>query len=175
MGSRTLVVTTTERAGVELELTVNGERHRVLVKPGDTLLSVLRHTLRLTGTKESCGRGECGACTVMIGDKPVMSCMLLAVEVDSDVTTAEGLADTSLDLRESFAQAYGFQCGFCTSGQIVRAEALLRRATPGSLRRLDVTEALSGNICRCTGYAQIVTAIELCARRRGLWANEGTP
>jgi hypothetical protein len=111
----------------------------------------------------------------MISDKPVMSCMLLAVEVDSDVTTIEGLADTSLDLRESFAQVHGFQCGYCTSGQIVRAEALLARATPGSLRRHDITDALSGNICRCTGYTQIVAAIELCARRRGLWANEDSP
>ncbi len=175
MDSTAHIVTTAKGTGVELDLTVNGESHQLIVKPGDTLLSVLRHTLGLTGTKESCGRGECGACTVLIGDKPVMSCMLLAVEVDSQVTTIEGLTDRSLDLRESFAQAYGFQCGFCTSGQIVRAEALLMRATPGSLHRHDVAEALSGNICRCTGYTQIVTAVELCARRRGLWANEDTP
>lgn len=160
---------------MELDLTVNGEKHQVVVAPGDTLLSVLRNTLGLTGTKESCGRGECGACTVLMGNKPVMSCMLLAVEVGHDVTTIEGLTDTSLDLRESFAQAYGFQCGFCTSGQIVRAEALLMRATPESLNRQIVTEAMGGNICRCTGYTQIVDAVELCARRRGLWANEDTP
>ena len=160
---------------MELDLTVNGERHQIVVAPGDTLLSVLRNTLGLTGTKESCGRGECGACTVLMGNKPVMSCMLLAVEVGDDITTIEGLTDTSLDLRESFAQAYGFQCGFCTSGQIVRAEALLMRATPESLNRQSVTEAMGGNICRCTGYSQIVDAVELCARRRGLWANEDTP
>ena len=160
---------------MELDLTVNGEKHQIVVAPGDTLLSVLRNTLGLTGTKESCGRGECGACTVLMGNKPVMSCMLLAVEVGDDVTTIEGLTDTSLDLRESFAQAYGFQCGFCTSGQIVRAEALLMRATPESLNRQSVTEAMGGNICRCTGYTQIVDAVELCARRRGLWANEDTP
>ena len=160
---------------MELDLTVNGERRQIVVAPGDTLLSVLRNTLGLTGTKESCGRGECGACTVLMGNKPVMSCMLLAVEVASDVTTIEGLTETSLDLRESFAQAYGFQCGFCTSGQIVRAEALLMCATPESLNRQSVTEAMGGNICRCTGYTQIVDAVELCARRRGLWANEDTP
>ena len=160
---------------MELDLTVNGERRQIVVAPGDTLLSVLRNTLGLTGTKESCGRGECGACTVLMGNKPEMSCMLLAVEVASDVTTIEGLTETSLDLRESFAQAYGFQCGFCTSGQIVRAEALLMRATPESLNRQSVTEAMGGNICRCTGYTQIVDAVELCARRRGLWANEDTP
>ena len=90
---------------MELDLTVNGEKHQIVVAPGDTLLSVLRNTLGLTGTKESCGRGECGACTVLMGNKPVMSCMLLAVEVGDDVTTIEGLTDTSLDLRESFAQA----------------------------------------------------------------------
>ena len=160
---------------MELDLTVNGEKHQIVVAPGDTLLSVLRNTLGLTGTKESCGLGECGACTVLMGNKPVMSCMLLAVEVGADVTTIEGLTGTSLDLRESFAQAYGFQCGFCTSGQIVRAEALLMRATLESLNRQNVTEAMGGNICRCTGYTQIVDAVELCARRRGLWANEDTP
>lgn len=160
---------------MDLDLTVNGERHMVVVEPGDTLLHVLRHTLGLTGTKESCGRGECGACTVLVGDRPVMSCMLLAVETPSEVTTIEGLADVALDLRECFAEEYGFQCGYCTSGQIVRAEALLMRATPRSLSRRDIAEALSGNICRCTGYGQIIAAVEECARRRGLWADEGTP
>jgi aerobic-type carbon monoxide dehydrogenase small subunit (CoxS/CutS family) len=157
---------------MELDLTVNGEQRRVRVDPGDTLLSVLRTSLGLTGAKGSCGRGECGACTVLLGSRPVMSCVLLAVEVDADITTIEGLADTSMDLRESFAEAYGFQCGYCTSGQIVRAEALLMRAAPGSLDRRDIAEAMSGNICRCTGYTQIVTAVELSARRRGLWAEE---
>lgn len=160
---------------MELGLTVNGEVCRVSVEPGSTLLSVLRESLGLTGAKESCGRGECGACTVLVGDRPVMSCVLLAVEVQADVTTIEGLADTALDLRESFAEAYGFQCGYCTSGQIVRAEALLMHATPGSLSREVIAEALSGNVCRCTGYAQIVTAVELCARRRGLMDDGGRP
>lgn len=160
---------------MEVDLTVNGETRRVLVEPGDTLLSVLRDALGLTGTKEACGRGECGACTVLIGDRPVMSCVLLAVETPAPVTTIEGLAGTSQDLRESFAEAYGFQCGFCTSGQIVRAEALLSGAAPASLRRQDIRESLGGNICRCTGYTQIVAAIEQCARRRGLWAGEDAP
>lgn len=157
---------------MELDLTVNGEGHRVQVAPGDSLLAVLRYQLGLTGSKESCGRGECGSCTVLLGGRPVMACMLLAVEVQSEVTTIEGLADTALDLRESFADAYGFQCGYCTSGQIVRAEALLAQAAPESLRRRDITEAMSGNICRCTGYGQIVTAVETCARRRGLMMDE---
>lgn len=158
---------------MELDLTVNGEGHALQVAPGDSLLSVLRSQLGLTGSKESCGRGECGACTVLLGNRPVMACMLLAVEVQDEVTTIEGLIDTALDLRESFAEAYGFQCGYCTSGQIVRAEALLAQATPESLRRRDITEAMSGNICRCTGYAQIVSAVEICARRRGLMMDEG--
>lgn len=157
---------------MEVDLTVNGEKHRVDVEPGDTLLSVLRAQLGLTGTKEACGRGECGACTVLVGGRPVMSCVLLALEAGSDVTTIEGLVDTSRDLRESFAEAYGFQCGFCTSGQIVRAEALLRGAAPASLHREEVRASLDGNICRCTGYVQIVASVERCARQRGLWAPE---
>lgn len=160
---------------MELDLTVNGEPRRVVVEPGDSLLSVLRNSLGLTGTKEACGRGECGACTVLVGGRPVMSCVLLAVETPSEVTTIEGLADSAHDLRECFADAYGFQCGFCTSGQIVRAEALLRDAKPASLRRRDVVDSLGGNICRCTGYSQIVDAVERCARLRGLWADEGMP
>lgn len=160
---------------MELDLTVNGQQCRVDVAPGASLLSVLRQDLALTGTKESCGRGECGTCTVMVGDDPVMSCVMLAVEVRSEVTTIEGLADSAQDLRESFADAYGFQCGFCTSGQIVRAEALLRGSAPQSLRRPDVLAAVNGNICRCTGYVQIMNAVENAARRRGLWANDGAP
>lgn len=159
----------------EIALTVNGESHRVTVRAGDTLLAVLRDQFGLTGTKASCGRGECGACTVLVGDRPIMSCVLLAVEVTDAVTTIEGLADAALDLREAFAQAYGFQCGYCTSGQIVRAEALMRSVAPASLDRTQVAEALDGNICRCTGYRQIIDAVEQCARRRGLWASEDAP
>jgi aerobic-type carbon monoxide dehydrogenase small subunit (CoxS/CutS family) len=160
---------------VERDLTVNGETRRVAVAPGDTLLSVLRGTLGLTGAKESCGRGECGACTVLVGGRPVLSCVLLAVEAGDEITTIEGLADTAQDLRESFAEAFGFQCGFCTSGQIVRAEALLRGAAPGSLRREDVRASMNDNICRCTGYRPIIDAVERTARSRGLWAGEDVP
>lgn len=157
---------------MEVDLTVNGTEHRLTVNPGDTLLTILRDHLGLTGAKGSCERGECGACTVLISNRPVASCVLLTVEVTGEVTSIEGLTDRSRDLRESFADNYGFQCGYCTSGQIVRAESLLTSAAPGSLDRAQVAAAMSGNICRCTGYSQIVDAVESCARRRGLWATE---
>ena len=160
---------------MELDLIVNGVPRRMDVPPGTSLLALLRAELGLVGSKEACGRGECGTCTVLIGDRAVMSCVMLAVEVTSDVTTIEGLESSAEDLRESFAEAYGFQCGFCTSGQIVRAESLLRHSAPASLTRPDVLAAIAGNLCRCTGYVQIVDAVELAARRRGLWAVQTTP
>src|SRR5512146_1834182 len=95
-------------------LRVNGEGRSVRIAPGDTLLHVLRDQLRLTGAKESCGRGECGACTVLIDGSPVMSCIQLASLVRGEVTTIEGLAETSRDVREAFADAGAFQCGYCT-------------------------------------------------------------
>jgi aerobic-type carbon monoxide dehydrogenase small subunit (CoxS/CutS family) len=127
-------------------------------------LRVLRDRLRLVGAKESCGRGECGACTVLVDGVPVMSCVMLASLVRGEVTTIEGLADEERDLREAFADAGAFQCGFCTPGQIVRASALLRDA-PGADERA-IREQMSGNVCRCTGYTQIVDAVLATARKR---------
>lgn len=134
-----------------------------LVDRGESLLSVLRRTSH-PAAKLACGRGECGACTVLVGDRPVMACTRLADTVDCDVTTAAGLdAD---DLRESFADHVGFQCGFCTPGQIVRAESVLRESLYRT--RDDVTYAMAGNICRCTGYVQIIDAVmEVLVTRRG--------
>ncbi len=126
----------------------------------------LRNRLGLTGTKGACGRGECGACTVLVGDNAVMSCITLALEVDDDVTTVEGLADSASDVGEAFADNFGFQCGYCTSGQVVRAEALLRKRL--ALSRADIVAAMSSNICRCTGYTQIFDAVEQVAAIRGL-------
>ena len=132
--------------------------------PEATLLDVLRDQLRLTGAKEACGRGECGACTVLVDGTPVMSCVMLAALVPGEVTTIEGLTDEARDLREAFADMGAFQCGFCTPGQIVRATALLREG--GQLDERAVREQMSGNVCRCTGYTQIVDAVLLGARRR---------
>ena len=104
-------------------LRVNGHDVNVEVVPGDTLLRVLRDRLHLTGAKEACGRGECGACTVLVDGTPIMSCVMLGSLVRGEITTIEGLADSSRALREAFADAGAFQCGFCTPGQIVRAAA----------------------------------------------------
>jgi aerobic-type carbon monoxide dehydrogenase small subunit (CoxS/CutS family) len=151
---------------VRKTLMVNGRAAEVEIEPGDLLLDVLRERLRLTGAKEACGRGECGACTVLIDGTPVMSCVALAALVHGEVTTIEGLADESRDLREAFADAGAFQCGYCTPGQIVRATALLRQGTPTGEQA--VRFEMSGNICRCTGYTQIVDAIQSTARRRAV-------
>ena len=147
-------------------LRVNGRDVDAEVAPGDSLLDVLRDRLRLTGAKEACGRGECGACTVLLAGTPVMSCVTLAALVRDEVTTIEGLADEARDLREAFADAGAFQCGYCTPGQIVRAAALLRQGTPAGEQA--VRFEMSGNICRCTGYTQIVDAVLSTARRRAV-------
>ncbi len=138
-------------------LRVNGRAVEVAFAPGESLLRVLRERLRLTGAKEACGRGECGACTVLVDGLPVMSCVMLAAVVRGEVTTVEGLADEARDLRAAFADAGAFQCGYCTPGQIVRAAALVREAGPADERTVRLQ--MSGNVCRCTGYTQIVDAV----------------
>lgn len=145
-------------------LRVNDQVAEVEFSPGASLLNVLREGLRLTGAKEACGRGECGACTVLVDGTPVMSCVMLAATVRGEVTTIEGLAAEARDLREAFADLGAFQCGFCTPGQIVRATALLREG--GRLDERAVREQMSGNVCRCTGYTQIVDAVLVVAGRR---------
>jgi aerobic-type carbon monoxide dehydrogenase small subunit (CoxS/CutS family) len=150
-----------------MHLWVNGIDQDVVVQSDATLLRVLRDQLDLTGAKEACGRGECGACTVLLDDVPVMACLTLAARVRGKVTTIEGLTDQSRMLREAFADAGAFQCGFCTPGQIVRAIALLR--SNALVDAVDpeqyVRRQMSGNICRCTGYAAIVDAILHVARK----------
>jgi aerobic-type carbon monoxide dehydrogenase small subunit (CoxS/CutS family) len=149
-------------------LTVNGIAVDVTMPPGVRLIDILRGQLGLTGTKESCGLGECGACTVLIDGRPVVSCVVYAETVSGAVTTIEGLADANTDLREAFADCGAFQCGFCTPGQIVRASALLAETWPAdpSAREKFVRHRLSGNICRCTGYTGIVDAVLKTAAAR---------
>lgn len=128
------------------------------------LLDLLRNDLGLTGTKDACSRGECGACTVLVDGRPVLACLTLARRVDGQVETIEGVADEAADLRQAFAESAAFQCGFCTPGQIVRGVALLRAGLPadeGELRR-----SVSGNICRCTGYQAIVDSLRATAKAR---------
>lgn len=130
---------------------------------GETLSQLLRRTGH-TAPKEACGRGECGACTVLVDGRAVLSCVLLARMVRGEVTTAAGLGPGEEDLRAAFADHAGFQCGFCTPGQVVRAAAVLRECPLPT--REQVAKAIAGNICRCTGYVQIVDAIMATAERR---------
>jgi aerobic-type carbon monoxide dehydrogenase small subunit (CoxS/CutS family) len=151
-----------------MKFDVNSVAYCVDIAADATLLSVLRDDLRLTGAKLSCGRGECGACTVLIDGRPVASCITLAARVRGPVTTVEGLADEVRDLREAFADHAGFQCGFCTSGQLVHAAALLREGVPRepAAAALWLRHRLSGNVCRCTGYVGIIEAILQVAEAR---------
>jgi len=154
---------------MKLDLTVNGDPYRREVEPDATLLDVLRDVLGLTGTKWGCKTGDCGACTVLVDGQPVVSCLQLARQVDGGaVTTVEGLSpDGELgDLQAAFVRNGGAQCGFCTPGMLVSAEALLRHnSTPSEA---EVREALAGNLCRCTGYNKIVDAVLETARERAV-------
>src|SRR5437867_5241008 len=144
-----------------ITLTVNGEATEVAFAPYKTLLEVLREDLNLCGTKHGCELGECGACAMLLDDQPVLSCLVLGVECEGRrVTTVEGLASEGRlhPLQETFEDLGAAQCGYCTPGILVTAKALLEKhASP---TRDQIKEALSGNICRCTGYIQIFDAVE---------------
>jgi carbon-monoxide dehydrogenase small subunit len=147
-------------ASVPIHVTVNGSETNVEVAPNITLLDFLRDGLRLTGTKECCDLGECGACTVLVDGRAVNSCLALAVEVDaSTVTTIEGLAsDGRLNrLQDAFLACGAVQCGFCIPGQVMAAQHLLQRNPHPTMA--EVREGLSGNLCRCGGYVQICEAV----------------
>jgi aerobic-type carbon monoxide dehydrogenase small subunit (CoxS/CutS family) len=153
-----------------LVLSVNGEEVEASFAPYKTLLEVLREDLALTGTKHGCELGECGACAVLVDGEPQLSCLLLALECEGRaVETVEGLAEswksgTELHpLQAAFADLGAAQCGYCTPGILLTAKALLAREPRPSRER--ISEAISGNLCRCTGYQQIVEAIEEAARR----------
>ena len=147
-------------AGVRIELTVNGRLRSLEVAPHHTLLEVLRDDIGLTGTKECCLVGECGACTVLVDEVSVDSCLMFAVEADgSTVTTVEGLAtgDRLHPLQAAFLESGAAQCGFCIPGQLIAAQALL--ASNPHPTRVEVEEGLAGNLCRCAGYGQIIEAV----------------
>jgi carbon-monoxide dehydrogenase small subunit len=151
----------------QIKLSINGEYTEAAVPSNLTLLQLLRETVGLTGTKNGCNAGECGACTVILNGEPVNSCMVLAVECDeAEVITVEGLAkDNVLDpIQETIIEHGGVQCGFCTPGILVSSRALLDRNPNPS--EAEIREALVGNLCRCTGYLRIVEAVQDAARRQ---------
>jgi len=150
---------------IKIKFTVNSEEREIVTEPTRTLLSILREELGLTGTKEGCGKGECGACTVIMDGKPVPSCLVLACQLDGcEITTIEGLSENgNLDpLQKAFIEEGAVQCGFCIPGMIMSAKALLMRNP--SPTEDEIKEAISGNLCRCTGYTKIVKAIEKAAK-----------
>jgi carbon-monoxide dehydrogenase small subunit len=151
----------------QIKIKVNGVMHEIDVQPWDTLLDVIRDKLGLTGTKEGCGLGECGACTVIMNGKTVNSCLVLAVEADGkQITTIEGLAegDKLHPVQQAFIDLGGLQCGFCTPGMIISAKAMLdenQNPTEEEIRR-----GISGNFCRCTGYTKIIQSIQAAVPKK---------
>lgn len=148
-----------------IKVKINGKDHELSVPPWRTLLEVIREDLRLTGTKEGCGQGECGSCTVLMGGKTVNSCLVLAVEADGqEVVTIEGLAegDKLHPVQEAFVEHAGMQCGFCTPGMIMSAKALLDQSADPTEK--EIREGIAGNFCRCTGYTKIIESIAAAVR-----------
>lgn len=152
---------------MKIDLNVNGVRCAGDVEPRTTLLDVLRDDFLLTGTHAGCEHGVCGACTVLLDGEPVRSCLIFAVQADGyEITTIEGVATAPGEMsviQDAFCETHGMQCGYCTPGMILTAHALLERTHDVS--REDIVEAISGNICRCTGYGQIIEAVEFAADR----------
>jgi len=147
-----------------IKFVLNGKSYELKIQPWRTLLEVIREDLKLTGTKEGCGQGECGSCAVIMGGKTVNSCLVPAMEADGqEIITIEGLADGE-DLhpvQDAFVEHAGMQCGFCTSGMIMSAKSLLDRNPDPSLD--EIKEGIAGNFCRCTGYTKIVESISAAA------------
>jgi aerobic-type carbon monoxide dehydrogenase small subunit (CoxS/CutS family) len=149
-----------------IALVVNGERTELLLPVHKTLLEVLREDMQLSGTKHGCELGECGTCTVLVDGRPELSCLLLPIQLEGRaITTVEGLASGSTlhPLQQAFAELGAAQCGYCTPGILLASKSLLD--TNGKPTRDEIREALAGNLCRCTGYAKIIDAVELAAGR----------
>lgn len=154
------------KPAVEINCVVNGEQIHAMVDPTMTLLNFLNKGLKLFGTKEGCGEGECGACTIIMNGKTVNSCLVLAVEADgTDILTVEGLGEGNKIsiLQEEFIEHDALQCGFCTPGMLMSARELLNRQPNPSEE--EIKEALAGNFCRCTGYTPIIAAVQSAAKR----------
>ena len=153
-----------------IKLVVNGQEHTLDVSANETLVEVLREKLGLTGTKIGCNRGECGACTVLIDSEATLSCLTLAIECEGkEVLTIEGLEDPKtreLDpIQTAFMENFGIQCGFCTPGMVMSAKALLNKNPNPSEE--EIKEGIQGNLCRCTGYQQIIESILAASEKMG--------
>ena len=149
-----------------VELKVNGHTYQLEIGVHQTLLEILRHDLGLTGAKEGCDGSECGACTVLIDGRAVLSCLTLAIEAqDKEITTIEGLAnkDTLDPIQKAFIEEGAVQCGFCTPGMIMSAKGLLNRNSTPTLQ--EIKEGISGNLCRCTGYVKPLQALEKLVKK----------
>ena len=149
-----------------IELSVNGESAEFLVEPQETLLEVLRDHMGLTGTKEGCGTGECGSCTVLVGDRPILSCLTPAVECHKqDIITIEGIGEGNKfsPVQQAFVDCGAIQCGFCTPGMVLSTEVLLKE-NPNPQEK-DIYKALEGNLCRCTGYNKIIEAVHKASKQ----------
>ncbi|MEV0112503.1 (2Fe-2S)-binding protein [Streptomyces sp. NPDC050844] len=150
-----------------LTLDVNGERHEVITEPRRTLVDVLRHDLRLTGTHVGCEHGICGACTVLVDDRPARACLMFAAQAEgARIRTVESLSDGAelSDLQRAFSEHHGLQCGFCTPGFLMLAEGFLAERPEAT--KDEIREVVAANLCRCTGYQTIVEAIDGCAVAR---------
>jgi len=148
-----------------IKFLLNGQSYELQVKPWRTLLEMIREDLKLTGTKEGCGHGECGSCTVIMGGKTVNSCLVPAAEADGqEIVTIEGLShgDSLNPIQEAFIEHAGMQCGFCTPGMIISAKVLLDRIPDPN--EAAIREAMAGNFCRCTGYTKIIESISAAAK-----------
>jgi carbon-monoxide dehydrogenase small subunit len=148
----------------KIHFTLNGRPHELRVQPWKTLLQLIREDLKLTGTKEGCGHGECGSCTVLMEGKTVNSCLVPALEADNkEIITIEGLSEgeTLHPIQEAFVSHSGMQCGFCTPGMIMSAKALLDSNPDPSEE--EIREGIAGNFCRCTGYTKIIESISAAA------------
>jgi aerobic carbon-monoxide dehydrogenase small subunit len=145
----------------KIKFTINGTQHELHVSPWRTLLEVIREDLKLTGTKEGCGQGECGSCTIIMNGKTVNSCLIPAMEADNqEILTIEGLSDGDKlhPIQETFVNHAGMQCGFCTPGMIMPAKVLLDE-NPNPTEE-EIREGIAGNFCRCTGYTKIIESIK---------------
>jgi carbon-monoxide dehydrogenase small subunit len=148
----------------KIQFTLNGQSHELSVQPWKTLLQLIREDLKLTGTKEGCGHGECGSCTVLMEGKTVNSCLVPAMEADNkEIVTIEGLSEgeTLHPIQDAFVSHSGMQCGFCTSGMIISAKALLDSNPDPSEE--EIRDGIAGNFCRCTGYTKIIESIGAAA------------